>query len=134
MGPFAGRNGKSHKEAPETCHAEEAENLFRRVESPTTFRAKAVPDHNIQACEVFVARFQSVCSFGGKAEVAVANRPFLQYLLELARQPKQQPNFLEVLTRSGKKKTTLLPSLLPCLLSLRLFPEALESRFASYTY
>ena len=86
-----------------TCHVEEAEYLFCRVESPTTFRAKAVPDHNIQACEVFVVRFQSVCSFGRKAEVAAANRPLLQYLLELARQPKQQPNFLEVLTRNGKK-------------------------------
>ena len=91
------------KEVPQTCHVEEAENLFCRVESPTTFRAKAVPDHNIQACEVFVVRFQSVCSFGRKAEVAAANRPFLQYLLELARQLKQQPNFLEVLTRNGKK-------------------------------
>ena len=90
-------------QVPQTCHVEEAEKLFCRIESPTTFRAKAVPDHNIQACEVLVVRFPSVCSFGRKAEVAVANRPFLQYLLKLARQLKQQPDFSENLTRNGKK-------------------------------
>ena len=69
-----------------TCHVQEKKNLFCRIEGPATFAAKAVPDHHIQACEVPIIRLESVCSFGRKAEVAVENRPFLQYLLELAGQ------------------------------------------------